>query len=31
MSRSALQQVAVDYCLPLLWIAPLLVHLAHDR
>ena len=31
MPRSALQQVAVDYCLPLLRIAPLLVHLAHDR
>jgi two-component system chemotaxis response regulator CheB len=31
MPRSALQHVAIDYCLPLLLIAPLLVHLAHPR
>jgi two-component system chemotaxis response regulator CheB len=31
MPLSALQHVAVDYCLPLLLIAPLLGHLAHDR
>jgi two-component system, chemotaxis family, protein-glutamate methylesterase/glutaminase len=31
MPRHALTHVAVDYCLPLLLIAPLLVHLAYDR
>jgi two-component system chemotaxis response regulator CheB len=31
MPRSALRHVPVDYCLPLRLIAPLLVHLAHDR
>jgi hypothetical protein len=31
MPRHALEHVAVDYCLPLRLMAPLLVHLAHDR
>jgi two-component system chemotaxis response regulator CheB len=31
MPRHALTHAAVDYCLPLLLIAPLLVHLAHDH
>jgi two-component system chemotaxis response regulator CheB len=31
MPRSALRHVPVDYCLPLRLMAPLLVHLAHDR